>query len=43
MDEIKLGILTTIVIFEDIEFPPRMVLNQVSKDLEEVKNFILVF
>ena len=42
MDEIKLGILTTIVISEDIEFPPRLVLNQVSKDFEKVKNFRLM-
>ena len=42
MDEIILEILTTIIIFEDIEFPPRLVLNQGSKDFEEVKNFKLM-
>ena len=41
MDEIRLDILSTIVISEDLEFPPRLVLNQGSKDLEEVKNVIL--
>ena len=42
MDEIILETLTSIIIFEDIEFPPRLVLNQGSKDLKEVKNFILM-
>ena len=38
MDEIRLDILSIIIISEDIEFPSRLVLNQGSKDLEEVKN-----
>ena len=42
LDEIKLDILTTIFIYEDIESPPRLVLNQGSKALEEVENFRLV-
>ena len=42
MDELRLNILTTIFRYEDLEFPPRLVLNQGSKDLEEVKNFRLV-
>ena len=41
-DELRLDILTTIVISKDIESPPRLVLNQGLKDLEEVKKFILV-
>ena len=43
IDEIILDILTTIIISKDPDFPPRLVLNQGSKDLEEVKNFRLVF
>ena len=42
LDELRLDILTTIFIYEDLESPPRLVLNQGSKDLEEVKNFKLV-
>ena len=42
LDEIKLDIVTTIVRFEYLESPPRLVLNQGSKDLEEVKNFRLM-
>ena len=42
MDEIRLEIIMTIVRFEDIEFPPRLVFNQGSKDFEEVKNFRLM-
>ena len=40
MDEIILDILSTIS--DDLEFPPRLVLNQGLKVLEEVKNFRLV-
>ena len=43
LNELRLDILTTIVIYEDLESPPRLVLNQGSKDLEEVKKFRLVF
>ena len=43
MDEIRLDILTTISISEDLEFPPRLVFNQSFKDFEEDKNFRLVF
>ena len=42
MDEIRLDIITTIIRSEDLEFPPILVLNQGSKDLEEVKNFRLM-
>ena len=42
LNEIKLDIVTTIVIFEDLEFPPRLVFNQGSKDFEEVKNLKLM-
>ena len=42
LDEIKLEILTTILISKDLEFPPRLVFNQGSKDFEEVKNFRLM-
>ena len=42
LDEIRLDILTTIVRFEDLEFPPRLVFNQGSKDFEDVKNFRLM-
>ena len=42
LNELKLDILTTIVISEDLEFPPRVVLNQCSIDFEKVKNFILM-
>ena len=37
-NEIILDILTTIFRNEDVEFPPRLVFNQGSKDFEEVKN-----
>ena len=43
MDEIKLDILSIIIIYEYLEFPPKLVLNQGFKNLEEVKNFILEF
>ena len=42
LDELRIYILTTIVISEDLEFPPRLVFNQGSKDFEEVKNFRLM-
>ena len=42
MDEIRLEIITATIRFEYLESPPRLVLNQGSKDLEEVKNFKLV-
>ena len=42
MDEIRLDILSTIFIAEYLEFPPRPILNQGSKDLEEVNKFRLV-
>ena len=42
LNELRLGILTTIVRSEDLEFPPRLVFNQGSKDFEEVKNFRLM-
>ena len=42
LNEIRLDILTTIVIFEDLEFPPRLVFNQGLKDFEEAKNFRLM-
>ena len=38
LNEIKLDILTTIFRSEDLEFPPRLVFNQGSKDFKEVKN-----
>ena len=43
LNKIILDIITTIIRSEDLEFPPRLVLNQGSKDLEEIKNFRLVF
>ena len=42
LNELILDILTTIVIFEDLEFPPRLVFNQILKHFEEAKNFILM-
>ena len=42
LNELRLEILTTIVRSEDLEFPPRLVFNQGSKDFEEVKNFRLM-
>ena len=42
MDEIRLEIINTILKYEDLDFPPILVLNQGSKDLEEVKIFRLV-
>ena len=41
LNELRLDIHTTIVRFEDLEFPPRLVFNQGSKDFEEVKNIRL--
>ena len=40
--ELRLDILSSIFISEDLEFPPRLVLNQGSKYFENVKNFILM-
>ena len=37
LNELRLDILTTIVRSKDLEFPPRLVFNQGSKDFEEVK------
>ena len=42
LNELKLDILTTIVISEDLEFPPRLVFNQILKDFEEAKKFRLM-
>ena len=42
LDELILNILTAIVRSKDLEFPPRLVFNQVFKDFEEVKNFRLM-
>ena len=42
LDEIKVDILTTIFKYEDLEFPPNLIFNQVSKYFEEVKNFRLM-
>ena len=42
IDEIRLDILSNIVISEDLEFPPILVFNQGYKDFEEVKNFRLM-
>ena len=42
LDELRIEILTTIVRSKDLEFPPRLVFNQGSKDFEEVKNFRLM-
>ena len=37
LNEIRLDILTTIVRYEDLEFPPRLVFNQSLKDFEQDK------
>ena len=42
LDEIKVDILTTILKYDDLEFPPNLIFNQVSKYFEEVKNFRLM-
>ena len=42
LNELRLDILTTIIRYEDLESPPRLVSNQGLKDFEDVKNFILV-
>ena len=42
LDKVRLDILTTIVRFEDLEFSPRLVLNQGSIDFEKVKKFRLM-
>ena len=42
IDELRLEIITTLIISKDLESPPILVLNEGSKDLEEVKNFRLV-
>ena len=39
LNELIFDILTTIVISEDLESPPRLVFNQGLEDFEEVKNF----
>ena len=43
LNELKLDMLTTIVRSEDLEFPPKLVFNQILKDFEEAINFRLVF
>ena len=43
LNELILDILTTIFISKDLEFPPRLVFNQILKDFEEAKNSRLVF
>ena len=43
LDEIRLDILTTIFRSKDLDFPPRLVLNQGLENLEVVKNFRLDF
>ena len=42
LNELRLDILTTIVRYEDLEFPPILVFNQSLKDFEEDKNFRLM-
>ena len=42
MDEIKIDIFSTIFISEDLDFPLKLVLNQGSKNLEEVKTLRLM-
>ena len=42
LNELRLDILTTIVKYEDLEFPSRLVFNQGSRDFEKVKNFGLM-
>ena len=43
LNKIRLDILITIVRYEDLEFPPKLVFNQSLKYFEEAKNFKLVF
>ena len=43
INKLRLDILTTIIRSEDLEFPPRLVFNQILKDFEEAKNFRLMF
>ena len=43
MDELRIDMLTTIIGCYYIDFPPKLVLNQGSKDPEEVKNCRLMF
>ena len=43
LNELILDIFTTIIRYEDLEFPSRLVLNQGFENLEEVNNFRLVF
>ena len=43
LNELILNILTTIFRSEDLEFPPRLILNQGLENLKVVKNFILEF
>ena len=42
LNELRLDILTTIFISEDLEFPPRLVFNQGFTNFEEVKNYRLM-
>ena len=42
-NEIKLYIFTTIIISKDIDFPPRLVLNQGLENLQVLRNFRLEF
>ena len=42
LNELVPDILATIFIFEDLEFPPRLVFNQSLKDFEEAKKFRLM-
>ena len=37
LNELRIDILTTIVRYEDLEFPPTLVFNQILKDFEEAK------
>ena len=43
LTKLRLDILTTIFISEDLDFSPRLAFNQSLKDFEEAKNFRLVF
>ena len=42
LDELRIDILTTILISKDLESPPKLVFNQTLKDFEEAKNFRLM-
>ena len=43
INELRIEMLNTIIISEDLEFPSKLVLNQVFENLEEVKKFRLLF